>query len=122
MMVEITLAEAGHEVRLFSSAPEVLAAAKADPPDLFLIDVEMPHVDGFELCAQIRDLDVTCDIPIIIVTAHSDRPTVTRALGLGIQGFIVKTPRARSADRQSQENPCSESERTRFVIWGRALS
>jgi len=90
MMIEITLVDAGHEVRLFSSAPEALAAAKADPPDLFLIDIEMPHVDGFELCAQIRDLDVTCDIPIIIVTAHSDRPTVTRALGLGIQGFIVK--------------------------------
>ena len=90
MMVEITLAEAGHEVRLFSSAPEAVEAAKADPPDLFLIDIEMPHVNGFELCAQIRDLDLTCDIPIIIVTAHSDRSTVTRALGLGIQGFIVK--------------------------------
>jgi CheY-like chemotaxis protein len=90
MMIEVTLSEAGHDVRIFSSAKDALAAAKSDPPDLFLIDLQMPEIDGFELCASIRNLDALSDVPIVIVTAHSDRDSVTRALKLGIQGFVVK--------------------------------
>ena len=90
MMFEVTLAEAGHDVRLCASALEAFEAEKADPPDLFLIDLMMPDIDGFELCKQLRDLDSTRHIPIIIVTGHTDRATVLRALDLGIQGFIAK--------------------------------
>jgi len=53
MMIEVILAEAGHDVRIFSSAKDALEAAKSDPPDLFLVDLEMPGINGFELCAQI---------------------------------------------------------------------
>jgi two-component system cell cycle response regulator len=90
MLIEVTLAEAGHDVVTFASANEALEAAHSDPPDLFLIDLQMPEVDGFELCSQIRDIESIRDTSIIIVTGQTDRASVLRALNLGIQGFVAK--------------------------------
>ena len=95
-LIKTILTKAGCQVRIYASAVRALAAAEATPPDLFVIDLEMPKVDGFELCARIRDLKVLSNVPIVILTGHSDRDTVTRALDLGIQGFIVK-PYSREA-------------------------
>lgn len=89
-MVTRILEGVGIAVHGFLSPPEALAHALRDPPHVFLIDLEMPEVSGFELCEKIRETDQVNHIPIIIVTSHSDRDTVLRAMQLGVQGFVVK--------------------------------
>ena len=89
-MVEDVLSDSGMSVTSFESAQEALSGANLDPPDLFVIDVEMPNMNGFEMCEVLRNNNGLARIPIIILTGHADRKTVLRALELGVQGFVIK--------------------------------
>lgn len=59
-------------------------------PDLILLDVMMPMMDGFEVCRRLKDNPQTCEIPIIFVTAMNDAESETRALEIGAVDFINK--------------------------------
>jgi len=74
-----------------TSAKEGLALAVQQPPDVGLIDVQMPYVDGLEMTRRLKDDDRTAHFPIILITAHGATPTI-KALGLdaGAEDFIVK--------------------------------
>jgi two-component system sensor histidine kinase/response regulator len=68
-------------------ALEVCAAAF---PDLVLLDVEMPGLDGFEVCRQLQANPATRGIPVIFVTSHNDAASEIRGLGVGAVDFISK--------------------------------
>lgn len=89
-MVERILADDGVAVYGFQTAAEAYGYALTEPPHCFVLDLEMPEVNGFELGERIRASDELKHIPIIILTSHSDRETVMKALELGVQGFVVK--------------------------------
>lgn len=55
-----------------ASGAEALASVAADPPDLVLLDVMMPGIDGYEVAKRLRDNVATTSIPIIVITAHGD--------------------------------------------------
>ena len=59
-------------------------------PDLVLLDVEMPGLDGFEVCRQLQLNPATQDIPVIFVTSHNDAASEIRGLGVGAVDFISK--------------------------------
>ncbi len=65
-------------------------AAKADSPDLILLDVMMPEMDGYEVCRRLQENKDTADIPIIFVTAMSDVEDEARGFELGAVDFITK--------------------------------
>lgn len=69
------------------SALEALAQS---PPDLVLLDVEMPGIDGFETCARLRALDVGREIPVLMATGRTDSETIDRAFQVGATDFIKK--------------------------------
>jgi CheY-like chemotaxis protein len=67
-----------------------LGIAQADPPDLILLDLRLPDMDGLELCRSLADSPVTCHIPIILL-AGSDRPGLVRqARSAGCAYFLSK--------------------------------
>jgi diguanylate cyclase (GGDEF)-like protein len=73
-----------------ASGAEGLKLAAAHPPDVILLDVEMPGMDGFEVCASLRRDDALRDVPLIFVTAHSSPVFEARGLDAGAVDFIAK--------------------------------
>jgi diguanylate cyclase (GGDEF)-like protein len=80
-----------HEVFMATSGEEALDFCRHNRlPDLILLDVVMPEMDGLEVCRQLRTEAATADIPIIFVTSQSDPVDETRALEAGGVDFITK--------------------------------
>ena len=59
-------------------------------PGLFILDVQMPHLDGFETCAAIREMPGGEDVPILMVTGRDDLPCIERAFEVGATDFVTK--------------------------------
>jgi diguanylate cyclase (GGDEF)-like protein/PAS domain S-box-containing protein len=85
-----TALEADFDFQLAASGPRGLALADATPPDLILLDVMMPEVDGFETCRRFKNNTRLADIPIIFLTAMSDMGTEISGLALGAVDYITK--------------------------------
>jgi len=79
-----------HRVLMATSGAKALALCREDPPDLVLLDVEMPELDGYEVCARLKADEATRNIPVIFVTSHTDADEETRGLELGATDFIAK--------------------------------
>lgn len=69
---------------------EALELAKMNKPDLILLDIMMPHTDGFNVCTQLKAEPETRDIPIIFVTGKSHEHEISRAFECGAVDYIVK--------------------------------
>jgi diguanylate cyclase (GGDEF)-like protein len=78
-----------YQVFMATSGEQALAVCQSDPPDLVLLDVLMPGMDGFAVCRQLKAQEATAHIPIL-VTARPDAGQETHGLGLGAVDFISK--------------------------------
>ena len=75
------------------SAPDGLAGlsrVKADKPDLVLLDIMMPGMDGYEVCSKIKRDNATKNVPVIMLTARGEGEAVTKAHKSGADDYIVK--------------------------------
>jgi putative two-component system response regulator len=79
-----------YELVLSSSGVEVLEKVEDIRPDLVLLDVLMPGMDGFEVCRRLRSDPVLAEVPILIVTALDDRESRLKGLNAGADDFITK--------------------------------
>ena len=79
-----------HRVLMATSGAKALTLCREDPPDLVLLDVAMPDMDGHEVCTQLKADEVTRSIPVIFVTSLSDAEEETKGLELGAVDFIAK--------------------------------
>jgi putative two-component system response regulator len=84
------LASPAYELVLASSGVEALSKAKHLQPDLILLDVLMPEMDGFEVCRRLRTDPVLAEVPVLIVTALDDRESRLKGLNAGADDFITK--------------------------------
>jgi sigma-B regulation protein RsbU (phosphoserine phosphatase) len=73
-----------------SGAQALKAARSQNPPDLILLDVMMPELDGYEVCRQLKADDATREIPVIFVTAMGQESDETKGLSLGASDYITK--------------------------------
>lgn len=81
---------ADYQVYMATSGEQALALCRSDPPDLVLLDVLMPGMDGFTVCKALKADPQTAALPIIFVTARSDPGQETHGLSLGAVDFIAK--------------------------------
>lgn len=80
----------GYRVLEASSGAEAVRVAQADSPDLILMDLSMPAMDGFATIHQLRRLIGLRDVPVIAVSAHTAREVREDALAAGCREFITK--------------------------------
>ena len=83
-LIEYNLGRHGYEAQILGGTKGTLRSLEQAKPDLILLDVMLPDVDGFELCRQIRQSAVLARTPVLFLTARSDE--VDRVLGLEIGG------------------------------------
>lgn len=84
--------EHGHKVRPFSKASLALRAAQQEAPDLFLLDINMPELDGYELCKLIKDNEALRPIPVIFLSTLQDLQDKVRAFEKGAVDYVTKQP------------------------------
>lgn len=65
-------------------------AQSSNPPDLILLDISMPEMDGYQVCQQLKSQPETADIPVIFLTSKSDNNDESRGLSLGAVDYITK--------------------------------
>ncbi len=82
--------EASYEVRTARDGEECLQIARADPPDLVLMDVVMPRMDGFTALEALRSDPRTAEVPVILVSARTDDLTKVKGLDLGAVDYLQK--------------------------------
>lgn len=86
-LIEVYLENEGFEVRTFYDPQEALASLEKKPPDLAILDVMMPKLDGFTLCRKIRE---QYHYPIIMLTAREEEVDKIMGLTLGADDYITK--------------------------------
>ena len=88
--VDAALAGQGYDLAFAPSGAEALAQAAAAPPDLVLLDVMMPSMDGFEVLRRIRADAALAEVPVILVTALDDRDARLTGFEAGADDFLSK--------------------------------
>jgi len=90
MVASIPLRIAGYELEICDSGQEALGKAPAFKPDLILLDVMMPGLDGPATLERLRQLDSTRDTPVVFMTAKTQRQEIDQFLKLGALAVIMK--------------------------------
>ena len=85
-----TLSKAGYRVRVASDGESALEQLQYSPPDLVLLDVMMPGMDGFETCRRLPQLPKLEQLPVVFMTALSDIQDKVRAFAAGADDYITK--------------------------------
>lgn len=88
--VSFLLERAGFAVDVCENGRQAFEAAIADPPDVLVLDVMLPDMDGFEILAGLRGHAKVASLPILMLTAKGQREDRDRALALGADLFITK--------------------------------
>ena len=90
-LLEEVLIAADYDVSTAYDGEEALKKAHAEKPDLILLDIMMPKMDGYQVCEALRNADDTKDIPIIFVTAKTEVKDWTHAIfNMGANSYITK--------------------------------
>jgi DNA-binding response OmpR family regulator len=116
-----------YEVRAASSGAEALAVIETDPPDLVLLDVRMPGLDGFEVCRRLRRTEHGAALPVIMVTAGGSEEKVA-ALEAGADDFVTRPfdhsellARVRSLLRTKRYQDTIVEQAAELAAWNRVL-
>lgn len=86
----ILLTSRGYEVRGVPNGQLALDAIAEEKPDLVLLDIMLPEIDGFEVCRRIKSQEATKDIPVIMLTAKKTREDMARGEKVGADWYITK--------------------------------
>jgi sigma-B regulation protein RsbU (phosphoserine phosphatase) len=84
------LADRGYIVRAVKSGPRALESVRATPPNLILLDIKMPGMDGYEVCRQLKELPETRSIPVIFISALNEIQNKVQGFNVGGVDYITK--------------------------------
>jgi DNA-binding response OmpR family regulator len=118
-LVKLHLDMAGYDVLTVSDGERALSVAAKEHPDLIILDLMLPKIDGWEVCRMLRSDKDTADIPVIMLTARTETESVLKGFECGADDYVTKpfSPRelvarvkrilvhARHLERGPEENP-----------------
>ena len=88
--LEFLMRREGFEVTVARDGEEALSAIAQEDPDLVLLDVMMPKINGFEVCEQVRANPERANMRIIMLTAKGREAEISKGLSMGADGYITK--------------------------------
>ena len=90
LMIMKSILEKDYSMKLFNQASDALDYALANPPDLILLDIMMPEIDGFEACRRLKADPKLADVPVIFITAKNEDEYEEQGFSIGASDFIHK--------------------------------
>lgn len=79
-----------YDVRSFSGSKRALAFLKDRTPDLIILDIDMPEINGYELLKMIKEMEHLAEIPVIFLTSNNDKNHVVKAVAAGAKDYVIK--------------------------------
>ncbi len=89
-LIEFKLKKEGYQVTWKENGKEALEAIKAEEPDLVILDVMMPVMDGYEVLRRLKEDENLKSIPVIMLTARAQERDVVKGIDLGAEDYITK--------------------------------
>ena len=89
-LLRLHLRQGGHAVQTAEDPEEGLRSLLETPPDLILLDLDLPYLSGFEVLEALRADPASQRIPVIVVTGHAEDEVHERCRTIGIEGFLTK--------------------------------
>jgi two-component system response regulator MtrA len=89
-LVKAVLERAGHEVIAVQDGAQALASLQSQEPDLAVLDISMPELDGLEVLQRVRDDDGIRALPVILLTAKAQEADVERGYAAGASAYVKK--------------------------------
>ena len=89
-LVEFKLSRDGHEVQVVHNGPEAIEAATKSPPDLCVLDIMMPGMNGYQVLAAFRETPELAELPVILLTSLGEDHHVVRGFKSGANDYVVK--------------------------------
>jgi DNA-binding response OmpR family regulator len=124
-IIRMNLQDEGYDLFCFSSGEEALHKLNAVRPDLFILDIMMPGMDGYDFCRRVRAADEYRDIPIIFLSAKSDELDKVLGLELGGDDYMTKPfsvkelkSRVKAVLRRVERPVLSPTEKKKIVYEG----
>ena len=114
------LKQQGLQTEVASDGNEALVRIHASPPDLVLLDVQMPGPDGFEICRKLKNNDATALLPVVLVTALEDQESRVQGIEAGADDFLSKP--VRREELIARVNTLRRLHETRKELEGRRLA
>lgn len=115
-MLSTYLGLVGHETVGAFSGEEGLSSVHSEQPDLLILDLMMPDLEGFDVCKRLRESGDYTTLPILIISARIDQQSIDRAIGLGADSYLTKPidlSRLTSEIIRLLENPPDHSDRVK---------
>jgi adenylate cyclase len=126
-LLDAVLSPRGYRVISAGSGPEALQRVKDHQPDLVLLDIVMPEMDGYEVCRRLREDPATAFLPVVMITASGDQEKL-RAIEAGADDFVAKPfdqaellARVRSLVRIKRYHDTIEGQAAELAEWNRTL-
>lgn len=126
-LLDAILSSHGYTVTSAPSGPEALEKVRAEPPDLVLLDIQMPDMNGYEVCRRLREVPATQFLPVVMVTS-SDSEVRADAIEAGADDFITKPlnqqellARVRSLIRIKHFHDTIQTQAAELAEWNRTL-
>jgi len=116
-LVRYNLAREGYQVTTVGSGEEALKQVSSKPPDLIVLDLMLPGMDGFDVCRQLKNDSRTAHIPIVMLTVKGEESDIVVGLELGADDYITKPfspkvllARIKTVLRRREKEPVGESD------------
>ena len=89
-LLEVNLELEGYDVLLAHDGAEAVEVARAEKPDLVILDIMMPKLDGYQTCAELKADDDTKDIPVIFLSAKAQQSDIDKGKQFGVSDYLTK--------------------------------
>ena len=125
-LIREPLSREGYEVHTALNGHDALSVVRAHHPDLVLLDLMLPDVDGLEVCRQIKWDPETSGVPVLMVTGKSDEADVVLGLGLGADDYVCKPFRIKELIARVKvvmrrlESGVAKADKPRLMVDGRS--
>jgi len=101
LLCRVNLERAGHEVLEAPDGERGMALARSERPDMIVLDVMLPRIDGFEVLETFRELEETRNVPVVMLTAKAQHEDQVRGWSSGASGYVTKPFSPRRSPRRS---------------------
>jgi DNA-binding response OmpR family regulator len=89
-LLQVNLELEGYDVITGRNGEEAVSLAAANAPDLVILDIMMPRLDGYQACEQIKNNDSTRDVPVIFLSAKAQQSDIDKGKEFGVAAYLTK--------------------------------